>query len=140
MQAFVDRITRTRFWRNRAALRYWSITLDLYIPASKREEVDIWADRRRSKIWIARTKNGTPHPVSEEELIHELSHFLVPPGHGPDFVRALLDLTRRFHSMPTRARALYENCVDAGVHVKPKYRTAGAVKGGSDVSLKKARR
>jgi|MudIll2142460700_1097286.scaffolds.fasta_scaffold01173_2 hypothetical protein len=142
MQTFVDRITRTRFWRKRAALRYWSITCALYIPA-KAESLDIWADRRQSKIWIARSKKSdAPIPVSEEELIHELSHFIATPGHGPDFVRALLDMTRRFHSMPTRARALSERLVDNGVVVKPAYRgaVAGTVKRHRRTTSKKTRK
>lgn len=120
MQSFVDRITRTRFYRNRAPSRYWSIMVDFYAPG-KGGEYDIWADRRRRRLHIPEQKDGSILPVSEEELIHEMAHFVAPViGHGPKFVRALLDLTRHFHSMPTRARVLAENLVDKGAKAHPK--------------------
>jgi hypothetical protein len=126
MQSFVDRITRTRFWRNRAPLRYWSIKIDSYAP-SKGCEDDIWVSRRKGILYIPHKKDGTVDPIAEEELIHDLCHFLAPMGHGPEFVRHLIDLTRRFHSMPTRARVLSERLVDLGVQVKPKYRMSSQV-------------
>lgn len=138
MQTYVDRITGTRFWRNRARPRYWTIKCDLYSP-SKANQFDIWVDLRQGTIFIAARKDGTPIPVSEEELIHELSHFISRMGHGPDFVRALLDMTRRFHSMPTRARVLSERLVDLGVQVKPKYGVAKAVKREQRTTSKKTR-
>jgi putative metallohydrolase (TIGR04338 family) len=119
MQSFVDRITRTRFYRNRAPSRYWSIVVDLYSPRKGCED-DLWADRRRRRLHIPEQKDGSILPVSEEELIHELAHFVSPViGHGPEFVRALIDLTRHFHSMPTRARVLAEKLVDKGARVQP---------------------
>lgn len=122
MQSYVDRITRTRWWRARVPSRYWHITVESY-PASPSEVGELSFNRRSRKIFVSEKPNGRPAPQSEMQLVHELAHFMVKGiGHGPEYVRALLDLTRRFHSKRTRSRIMSEKLVDKGAAVKPKGR------------------
>lgn len=120
MQTYVDRITKTRWWRNRAKLRYWTVYVEMYSPVRREDRRTLFVDRRRRAIRIAQKPDLNPIEVSEGDLIHDLAHFLSNDNHGPKFVRALLDLTRRFHSKPTRARQLAEMLLDHGVRVKAK--------------------
>jgi putative metallohydrolase (TIGR04338 family) len=121
MSAFVERVTRSRWWRSRVPSGYWHLTLDSYTPRSTSEQ-EVYVDRRRRKIVVPLDpKTGVIIGVAEEDLLHELAHFLTKRlGHGPEFVRSLIDLTRKFHSKPTRATALSGKLVDNGVAVKRK--------------------
>jgi hypothetical protein len=119
-QVYVNDVTRSRWWRKRVPFRYWWITLEEDPSQQSKKSGDtvyLYFDRRRRIILVPST-----FVISEDDLLHELAHFMLRKGagHGPEFVRHLIDLTRRFHSRPSRPRMMAERLVDKGVRVKPK--------------------
>lgn len=92
-QSYVDFVTASHFWKDCGKYeRPESIKVYDWgdsVTSEARDPHEIWLARRH---W------------TQQSVLHELSHFLAPEGHGPKFVRAYLSVIAHFMGLELSRR------------------------------------
>ena len=116
MQAFVDKVTASDFWRARTDKQYVEVVLGRRDSGKARAYIDggKWHSQVKKHPFITLPPNWANNRMV---VIHELAHILGDHyDHGEGFCADYIELVRRFESN-TKARKLTEAFAEAGVKV-----------------------